>query len=69
MGGATSTDQIEGALDEDGRGRSIWDEFCKLPGAIENGQNAAVACDHYHRLDEDLALIRDLGIGGYRFSG
>ncbi len=67
-GVATSAYQIEGALDADGRGRSIWETFCEQPGAIEQGQDASVACDHYHRLDEDLALIRDLGVGSYRFS-
>lgn len=67
-GVATSAYQIEGSLDADGRGRSIWDTFCEQPGAIEGGQNAAVACDHYRRLDEDLAIIRDLGVGSYRFS-
>jgi len=67
-GVATSAYQIEGALDADGRGRSIWDTFCEQPGAIENGQNAAIACDHYNRLDEDLGIIRDLNVGSYRFS-
>ncbi|MEP7382927.1 MAG: family 1 glycosylhydrolase [Gemmatimonadota bacterium] len=67
-GVATSAYQIEGALDADGRGRSIWETFSERPGAIERGETAAVACDHYHRLDEDLALIRDLGVGSYRFS-
>jgi beta-glucosidase len=67
-GVATSAYQIEGALDADGRGRSIWETFSDQPGAIERGENAAVACDHYNRLDDDLALIRDLGVGSYRFS-
>lgn len=67
-GVATSAYQIEGALDADGRGRSIWETFSERPGAIERGENASIACDHYHRLDEDLALIRDLGVGSYRFS-
>ncbi len=67
-GVATSAYQIEGALDADGRGRSIWDTFCQQPGAIERGQDASVACDHYHRLDEDLGIIRDLGVDSYRFS-
>ncbi len=67
-GVATSAYQIEGAVDADGRGRSIWETFCEQPGAIEKGQNANVACDHYNRLDEDLALIKDLGVGSYRFS-
>ncbi|MEO7359947.1 MAG: family 1 glycosylhydrolase, partial [Gemmatimonadaceae bacterium] len=67
-GVATSAYQIEGALDADGRGRSIWDTFCEQPGAIEKGQNAAIACDHYNRLDEDLGIIRDLNVNSYRFS-
>ena len=67
-GVATSAYQIEGSLDADGRGRSIWDTFCEQPGAIELGANAAVACDHYRRVDSDIALIRDLGVGSYRFS-
>ncbi len=67
-GVATSAYQIEGALDADGRGRSIWETFAERPGAIERGENAAVACEHYHRLDEDLSLLRSLGVGSYRFS-
>jgi beta-glucosidase len=67
-GVATSAYQIEGALTEDGRGRSIWESFAEQDGAIERGETAAVACDHYHRLDEDLALVRALGVGSYRFS-
>jgi beta-glucosidase len=67
-GVATSAYQIEGATSADGRGRSIWDSFAEQPGAIERGETADVACDHYHRLDEDLALIRRFGVGSYRFS-
>ena len=67
-GVATSAYQIEGALEADGRGRSIWDSFAERPGAIERAETAAVACDHYHRLEEDLALLRRLGVGSYRFS-
>lgn len=67
-GVATSAYQIEGALDADGRGRSIWEVFAERAGAIERGENAALACDHYRRLDEDLALLRSLGVGSYRFS-
>lgn len=67
-GVSTSAYQIEGALDADGRGRSIWETFAERPGAIERGEDASVACDHYHRYREDLALIRDLGVGSYRFS-
>jgi beta-glucosidase len=67
-GVATSAYQIEGAAHEDGRGDSIWDEFCRRPGAIKDGSNGDRACDHYHRLDEDLELIADLGVRAYRFS-
>jgi beta-glucosidase len=67
-GVATASYQVEGAVDEDGRGRSIWDTLCDRPGAIRDGSSGAVACDQYHRLDEDLDLVRDLGVSAYRFS-
>jgi beta-glucosidase len=67
-GAATAAYQIEGAWDEDGKGESIWDVFCRIPGVIEDGQNANVSCDHYHHLDEDLDLLAELGAGAYRFS-
>jgi beta-glucosidase len=67
-GVATSSFQIEGAAHEDGKGESIWDAFCKQPGAIADGSNGDVACDHFHRLDEDLDLIASLGVNCYRFS-
>src|SRR5690625_7884375 len=67
-GVSTASYQIEGAVDEDGRGRSIWDAFCAEPGRIRNGETGDVACDHYHRYAEDVALMRDLGIDTYRFS-
>ncbi|MBC8072181.1 MAG: family 1 glycosylhydrolase, partial [Deltaproteobacteria bacterium] len=67
-GTATSSYQIEGAVAEDGRGASIWDRFCAKPGAIADGSSGAVACDHYHRFPEDIALMRELGVGAYRFS-
>jgi beta-glucosidase len=67
-GVATSAYQIEGAAHEDGRGDSIWDEFCRRPGAIKDGSNGDYACDHYHRFDEDVALIAGLGAHAYRFS-
>src|ERR1700716_2600385 len=67
-GASTSAYQIEGATTEDGRGRSIWDTFCGVPGAVYHGETGDVACDHYHRLDSDLDLIRDLGLQAYRFS-
>jgi beta-glucosidase len=68
FGVATSAYQIEGSLEADGRGRSIWETFAERPGAIERGETAAVACDHYRRVEEDLALIGDLGVDSYRFS-
>src|SRR5581483_653294 len=67
-GTATSAYQIEGACREDGRGSSIWDRYCKKKGNIERGENAEIACDHYHRWREDLGLLRQLGTGAYRFS-
>ena len=67
-GTATSSYQIEGAVNEDGRGRSIWDTFSHTPGKIEDGTNADRANDHYHRYKEDVRLISDLGVKAYRFS-
>ncbi len=67
-GAATSAYQIEGAVAEDGRAPSIWDTFCAVPGAIDNGDTGDVACDHYHRWPEDIALMRQLGLDAYRFS-
>jgi beta-glucosidase len=67
-GVATSAFQIEGAHDIDGRGRSIWDTCGEQPGFIEDGSNANVACDHYHRYAEDIGLMRSIGVGAYRFS-
>lgn len=67
-GTAAASYQIEGAIAEDGRGPSIWDTLCERPGAIKNGDSGAVACDHYHRYEEDLDLMAELGIQSYRFS-
>lgn len=67
-GVSTASYQIEGAVDEDGRGRSVWDEFSHTPGRILNGDTGDVACDHYHRYREDVALMADLGVDAYRFS-
>ena len=67
-GVSTSAYQIEGAVTEGGRGPSTWDTFCAEPGRILNGDTGAVACDHYHRYAEDVALMRDLGVDTYRFS-
>jgi beta-glucosidase len=67
-GFATSAYQVEGAATEDGRGRSVWDTFSRVPGAIADGTNGDVACDHYHRFRDDIALMAGLGAGAYRFS-
>ena len=67
-GVATSAYQIEGAHDEDGRTPSIWDTYCRTPGMVEGGENGDVACDHYHRMPQDVALIASLGVDTYRFS-
>ena len=67
-GVATSSYQIEGAVAEDGRSPSIWDTFCRVPGAVADGDNGDVACDHYHRMPQDVALIKSLGVDTYRFS-
>jgi beta-glucosidase len=67
-GTATSAYQIEGAVAEDGRGRSIWDSFAHIPGKIEDRSNADQANDHYHRYKEDVGLIKELGAKAYRFS-
>jgi beta-glucosidase len=67
-GAATASYQIEGAATEDGRGPSIWDTFSHTPGKVLAGDTGDVACDHYHRVDEDVQLMADLGLGGYRFS-
>src|SRR5258705_198396 len=67
-GAATSAYQIEGAVAEDGRSPSIWDTFCRVPGAIDNGDNGDVACDHYHRWPQDIELMRRLDLDAYRFS-
>lgn len=68
LGVATASFQIEGALTADGRGPSGWDAFAEKPGAILDGHSPAVACDHYNRSAEDVALMRDLGVDSYRFS-
>ena len=68
FGAATAAFQIEGAHHTDGRGDSIWDTFCRVPGAVIDGHDGSVACDHYHRYAEDVALMADLGLQTYRFS-
>lgn len=67
-GAATASYQIEGGAEQDGKGPSIWDMFCKEEGRVKNGDTGDVACDHYNRSEEDVALMRELGLQAYRFS-
>src|ERR1700755_260180 len=67
-GAATAAYQVEGAAAEDGKGPSVWDVFCKKPGATFEGNTGDVACDHYHRYKDDIALLKTLGAKSYRFS-
>jgi len=67
-GGASASYQVEGAAYEDGKGLSVWDMFCKQPGKITNDASGDVACDHYHRYKEDVAIMKELGYKAYRFS-
>lgn len=68
FGTATASYQIEGAVHEDGRGASIWDTFSHTEGKVVGGDTGDVACDHYHRVAEDLSLMSELGVDAYRFS-
>jgi beta-glucosidase len=67
-GAATASFQIEGAWKEDGKGESIWDRFCHTPGKVLGGDTGDVASDHYHRWQEDIALMKEIGLNAYRFS-
>jgi len=67
-GAASAAYQVEGAWNEDGRGESIWDRFSHTPGNVSNGDTGDIACDHYHRWEEDISLMRRLGLKAYRFS-
>ncbi len=67
-GAATASYQIEGAANEDGKGLSVWDVFCKTEGKVYNGDTGDTACDTYHRWPEDVALLKELGVDAYRFS-
>lgn len=68
FGAATAAFQIEGAAFEDGRRASIWDEFCRVPGAVLDADDGDIACDHYHLYRDDVALMKELGLQTYRFS-
>ncbi len=68
LGAATASYQIEGAWDEGGKGESVWDRFSHTPGKVENGDTGDVACDHYHRWRDDVALMKELELNAYRFS-
>ena len=68
LGVAMASYQIEGSVNEDGRGPSIWDTFSHTPGKVARGENGDVACDHYHRYRDDVALMADLGVDAYRLS-
>jgi len=67
-GSATSSYQIEGAWKTEGKGPSIWDAFCQIPGKIANGDTGDIACDHYHKMKEDVQLMKAMGLPAYRFS-
>ncbi len=67
-GSATAAAQVEGAADQDGKEDSVWDAFAATPGNVRNGDTPAVAVDHYHRMPQDVALMKDLGLDSYRFS-
>ena len=68
FGAATAAYQIEGAIAADGKGESIWDRFTRKPGAISDGTSGEIACDSYHRFGQDIDLMRQMGLGAYRFS-
>src|SRR5690242_12938360 len=67
-GAAAAAYQIEGAANEDGRGPSVWDMFCRKEGAIFGGHSGDVACDHYHRWREDVRIMKEMGLPAYRLS-
>lgn len=67
-GAGSSSYQVEGAWDADGKGPSIWDSFCRKEGAIVRAQRGDVACDHYHRYEQDIAIMAEIGLRAYRFS-
>ena len=68
-GAATAAFQIEGAAHTDGREDSVWDTFCRVPGAVINGDDGLTATDHYHRYPEDIRVMTELGLDAYRWTG
>jgi len=67
-GAAAASYQIEGAASEDGKGPSVWDMMCKWPGKIWEGNTGDIACDHYHRYEEDARIMAEIGLKAYRLS-
>jgi beta-glucosidase len=67
-GASTAAYQVEGAWREDGKGESVWDHFAHAPGHVEDNATGDQACDHYHRVPDDIALMKSLGLRAYRFS-
>ena len=67
-GSATAAYQIEGAYREDGKGENIWDRYSHIPGKVYDNHTGDVACDHYHRYEEDIRLMKEIGLKSYRFS-
>ena len=66
-GSATSSYQIEGAWDVGGKGPSIWDSFCAIPGKIANNDHVMMACYHFHKMKDDVAMMKRMGLKAYRF--
>jgi beta-glucosidase len=67
-GAASAAYQVEGGVNQGGRGETVWDRFCRTPGKIKNGDTGDVACDHYNRYKEDVAIMKEIGLQAYRFS-
>jgi beta-glucosidase len=67
-GAAAAAYQIEGAAQDDGKGLSVWDMFCKREGCVKDGDTGDVACDHYYRYKEDVGIMKEIGLKAYRMS-
>ncbi len=67
-GAAAASYQVEGGAFDDGKGLSIWDQYCRKPGAVWKGDTGDVSCDHYHRCKEDVSLMEQIGLAAYRLS-